>query len=377
MSQNMEWEFCTLKFDNEGVNTRTSTAEIYNEEDAEMNRLNGRQLNPSKTIQYCRAFIQAQSARGMSSEVFFPWNPTYVLLPLRLMGHAGTEEFQQWCEKFTKSYEHRKGDGYISGFPQDHIHTVTQYATIMGIALIGTEDAYNLIDRPALYRQLMRLKLPNGAFRTTIDMEHDVRSTFAALMIAQSVNIMTDDLIEGVAEFAASCQGYDGGIAPRPGLESHGGYVHCAVGILHILGKLDMLDLPALVRWISMRQMDYTGGFNGRPNKLVDSCYSWWIGTACKILSEHLHIPPFWNERAMADYILRISQQQNGGFCDHAPSGADPFHTMYALGGLCVCGGRETGRDDMELPELDTIMCCPKDLADKMRDFFAQKPPVN
>ena len=37
-----------------------------------------------------------------------------------------------------------------------------------------------------------------------------------------------------------------------------------------------------------MRQMSCEGGFSGRTNKLVDSCYSFWQGGALAILESHL-----------------------------------------------------------------------------------------
>ena len=38
------------------------------------------------------------------------------------------------------------------------------------------------------------------------------------------------------------------------------------------------LDVPRLVSWLSSRQNAPEGGFCGRTNKLVDSCYSQWVG---------------------------------------------------------------------------------------------------
>jgi len=38
------------------------------------------------------------------------------------------------------------------------------------------------------------------------------------------------------------------------------------------------VDLPRLVHWAAQRQGWAEGGFNGRTNKLVDGCYSFWVG---------------------------------------------------------------------------------------------------
>lgn len=35
-------------------------------------------------------------------------------------------------------------------------------------------------------------------------------------------------------------------------------------------------SMTFLQRWLAMRQMRFEGGFQGRTNKLVDGCYSFW-----------------------------------------------------------------------------------------------------
>lgn len=39
-------------------------------------------------------------------------------------------------------------------------------------------------------------------------------------------------------------------------------------------------------RWICARQMPFSGGFQGRANKLVDGCYSFWQGGCAVLLAE-------------------------------------------------------------------------------------------
>jgi hypothetical protein len=40
------------------------------------------------------------------------------------------------------------------------------------------------------------------------------------------------------------------------------------------------IDVDAALRWSVMQQGEAieAGGFRGRSNKLVDGCYSWWVG---------------------------------------------------------------------------------------------------
>ena len=80
--------------------------------------------------------------------------------------------------------------------------------------------------------------------------------------------------------------------APRPPLgEAHGGYTFCATASWVLLQPFIQLSTPtagpaptinthALLRWcVQMQGLPIElGGFKGRTNKLVDGCYSWWVG---------------------------------------------------------------------------------------------------
>lgn len=44
------------------------------------------------------------------------------------------------------------------------------------------------------------------------------------------------------------------------------------------MGDDSCLDIPRLIAWLSARQYAPEGGFSGRTNKLVDGCYSHWVG---------------------------------------------------------------------------------------------------
>jgi hypothetical protein len=45
-----------------------------------------------------------------------------------------------------------------------------------------------------------------------------------------------------------------------------------------LAGQTHLLDLPRLLSWLVSRQGAVEGGFQGRTNKLVDGCYSFWQG---------------------------------------------------------------------------------------------------
>lgn len=79
-------------------------------------------------------------------------------------------------------------------------------------------------------------------------------------------------------------------------MESHGGTTFCAVAALKLSDQLDVLSpkvIEKIKRWLIFRQDD---GFNGRPNKPVDTCYSFWIGSTLKIL-DAFHLTNFQENR--------------------------------------------------------------------------------
>jgi protein farnesyltransferase subunit beta len=84
--------------------------------------------------------------------------------------------------------------------------------------------------------------------------------------------------------------------------EAHGGYTSCSL-LAHFLLKsavppegsasLDpsfpkKIDVKNALRWSALMQAEAIegGGFRGRSNKLVDGCYSWWVGGGFPVLEE-------------------------------------------------------------------------------------------
>ena len=76
---------------------------------------------------------------------------------------------------------------------------------------------------------------------------------------------------------------FDGGFGSRPGSESHAGQIYCCVAFLSITGHLHKIDADLLGWWLAERQLP-SGGLNGRPEKLPDGCYSWWVLSSLAIL---------------------------------------------------------------------------------------------
>ena len=181
-----------------------------------------------------------------------------------------------------------------------------------------------------------------GTFQNHINGESDLRSTYCALTVCYILNLLSEPLLtSGVISYIQSCQTFEGGFGPEPYCEAHGGYSFCAIASLILLNSLHTIDIKSFIRWLTLRQMIKEGGFNGRTNKLVDSCYSYWQGSIFNMLimgdkdlsydSELLY-----DQLSLQAYILFACQSGKGGLIDKPGKGPDLFHTNYATAGLIL-----------------------------------------
>lgn len=53
-------------------------------------------------------------------------------------------------------------------------------------------------------------------------------------------------------------------------------WVFCGIAALCLANRKDLIDAEAVCWWLAERQLP-CGGLNGRPEKLQDVCYSWWV----------------------------------------------------------------------------------------------------
>ncbi|KAG5277253.1 hypothetical protein AALO_G00115420 [Alosa alosa] len=283
--------------------------------------------------------------------------------------------------------------GGFAGGPGQHPHLAPTYAAVNALCIIGTEEAYNVINREKLLDFLFSVKQPDGSFVMHVGGEVDVRSAYCAASVASLTNIITPTLFEGTHNWILSCQNWEGGLGGVPGLEAHGGYTFCGTAAMVILGKEHMLDLKALLRWVTSRQMRFEGGFQGRCNKLVDGCYSFWQAGLLPLLHRALYKEGdstlsltnwMFQQQALQEYILLCCQNPAGGLLDKPGKSRDFYHTCYCLSGLSVAqhfGNRDLhhelvlGNGENKLaPTHPVYNICPEKVAQAIQHFH--KLPV-
>ncbi len=130
--------------------------------------------------------------------------------------------------------------------------------------------------------------------------ETDTRFLFGALNALSLLRLLPYiDIIKAVSHVHA-CTNFDGGYGVSPGAESHAGQIFVCVGALAIADRLDLVDKDRLGGWLSERQLD-NGGLNGRPEKLEDVCYSWWVMSSLAMIGKLAWI----DRNKLSNFILR------------------------------------------------------------------------
>ena len=134
-------------------------------------------------------------------------------------------------------------------------------------------------------------------------------------------------------EFIDSCRNFDGGYGSRPGSESHAGQIFCCIGAITIAGQIDNIsNRDRLAWWLAERQLPKNGGLNGRPEKLEDVCYSWWVIASLEMLKRRDWI----DGDKLIEFILSAQDSDIGGFSDRPGDCTDIFHTCFGLAALSL-----------------------------------------
>ena len=275
-----------------------------------------------------------------------PWLCYWTLHALELITNTHVDHLIDPADVIRKLATCQNATGGFGGGPGQISHLATTYAATLALMTLGTELAYQLIDRDTMLRFLLSLKQSNGSFVMHVGGEVDVRGSYCALTVAHLLNITTPTLLDQVAEFIGQCQTYEGGLGAQPNNEAHGGYTFCGIATLALLNRFDVVDLDALAGWLTRRQMDTEGGFNGRTNKLVDGCYSFWQGAVVPLVHAALvqrgTVKPWTRFQlmdtvALKQFIWKCTQKPEGGFTDRYDRNPDYYHTCYCLSGLSIC----------------------------------------
>ncbi|TIB79034.1 hypothetical protein E3Q23_00426 [Wallemia mellicola] len=205
-------------------------------------------------------------------------------------------------------------------------------STLSAIQVLAIHDAIQEsgIDTDKVINYILSLRPKNEGFFTGDEWgESDTRFTYCAVSALSLLGALhkLDEKENGVAikdrivDWFKQCMNFDGGFGNNISAETHSGQAALA-----ILDRLDIIDRDNLSWWLSERQVE-SGGLNGRPQKLEDVCYSWWVLSGLSIL-HRLH----WiNKEKLMSFILSSQDPDNGGIADRPGDVADVYHTLFGV----------------------------------------------
>ena len=293
----------------------------------------------------------------------------------------------------------------------------TAFALIL-LALLAPsstpETAFVGVDTAATLAWLRRLQRPDGSFGEVLarvegkeglvvgggrDMRYCYFAAVVRWMLRGREGGEKDIDVDALVGYIAKSRTYDGGIAESSMHEPHSGYAYCALGALAMLDRRDggekrfdameraFPDVQGLVRWLVSRQFVYVDraededdddgdnftfseletedpcvAFNGRCNKVADTCYCWWVSGALALLppvDDGSNVDLLIPRSAARRFLMEKTQHMIGGFAKHPGGPPDLYHSYLGLAALATMG--EPG-----LKEFDAALAVSKETAAKI-----------
>lgn len=327
-------------------------------------------LRKEQHAAFLRAQLGSLPAPYVAADASRPWFFYWTIAGLGFLGED-VSEYKERLIETVRPLQNRSG-GFGGGHGQLS-HCAGTYATVLALACVGGLD---MVDRKAMWQWLGNMKQADGGFTMASGAEEDIRGAYCAMTIITLLNLPLElpphaparqsgltSFLDQLGKWVGRCQTYEGGIAGAPTNEAHGAYAFCALACLSIIDAPKKsipryLDVERLVHWLAARQTQPEGGFQGRQEKLVDACYSHWVG-GCWDLIQAALLPPhavngtakvlnvftgfsdeakdIWSRAALIRYLLTCCQQKGAkkaGMRDKPSTRPDGYHTCYSLAGL-------------------------------------------
>ncbi|XP_019464761.1 PREDICTED: geranylgeranyl transferase type-2 subunit beta 1-like [Lupinus angustifolius] len=274
------------------------------------------------------------------------------LTALDLMGKLDSVDVDE-VVSWVLSCQHESG-----GFGGNIGHDPHLLYTLSAVQVLALFDKLDVIDVDKVTNYIVSLQNEDGSFSGDIWGEIDTRFSYIAICCISILHHLDQINVDKAVKYILSCKNMDGGFGCTPGGESHAGQIFCCVGALAITGSLDLVDKDLLGWWLCERQVN-SGGLNGRPEKLPDVCYSWWVLSSL-IMIDRVH----WiSKEKLIRFILDCQDTENGGISDRPDDAVDVFHTYFGVAGLSL----------LEYPgvkPIDPAYALPVDVVNKI--FFSK-----
>ncbi|KAI5961858.1 BET2 [Candida pseudojiufengensis] len=241
--------------------------------------------------------------------------------------------------------------GAFGAFPKHDAHILSTLSALQILKYYNYElHPLTTDQKQKIVKFIKSLQLPNGSFQGDSFGEIDTRFTYTAISALSLLDELTKEITNPATEFTLKCFNFDGGFGLVPGSESHAAQVFVCVGALAIMDELNQINNLKISNWLSERQVLPSGGFNGRPEKLPDVCYSWWVLASLSILGKKNWV----NLEKLENFILTCQDLENGGISDRPDNQTDIYHTCFGIAGLSLIDFKKYDFD-----EIDPVYCMP------------------
>lgn len=129
-------------------------------------------LERRRHIDFLHKSLRKLPAPYVAADASRPWMFYWALSGLAAMG----EDISQYRRRLISTVQPiQNSTGGFGGGNGQISHLAPTYAIILSLAIVGGEDAFELIDRKAMWKWLGALKQPDGGFQMCVGGEEDVR----------------------------------------------------------------------------------------------------------------------------------------------------------------------------------------------------------
>jgi protein farnesyltransferase subunit beta len=137
-------------------------------------------LERKKHVGFLQKTMGPFPSQYLHADASRPWYLYWSLAALTMLG----EDVSSYRERLIETARAMQNDtGGFGGGGMQTSHLATTYALVLSLALVGGEEAYEVIDRRAMWKWLCALKQPDGGFQVSVGGEEDVRCVLLGAVV--------------------------------------------------------------------------------------------------------------------------------------------------------------------------------------------------
>lgn len=251
-----------------------------------------------------------------------------------------------------------ESNGGFGAAPNHDAHMLSTLSAVQVLKLYNSIDELSPDQKAGIITFVKSMQLQDGSFQGDRFGEVDTRFVYNAIQCLSLLEALTPDIVEPAVDWILQCQNFDGCFGMTPGSESHAAQAFTCLGVLSITNNMDKLPNKELLEWwLSDRQVP-TGGLNGRPEKLPDVCYSWWVLSCLSMMDKLYYI----DGEKLQKFILSCQDSDKGGISDRENKEVDVYHTFFGIAGLSLLGYEG-------LEKIDPVYCLPFSITSDIKSY--------